>query len=79
MRSREVNRERQRIKTAARHKRLLIDPTIAQHGRASTYCNWGCRCAECTEAMRIETKRKGEKNERTADIRHRHQGQTATR
>lgn len=60
MRSREANRERQRIKTAARHKRLLADPTIVEHGRASTYCNWGCRCAECIVAMSIETKRKME-------------------
>ena len=30
-----------------RVKRLKEDPTLAPHGRYSTYINWGCRCERC--------------------------------
>lgn len=33
-----------------RTARLLADPTVAEHGRASTYRNWGCRCDACRVA-----------------------------
>lgn len=33
-----------------RHKRLLADPTIVPHGRATTYNNWLCKCPPCTTA-----------------------------
>jgi hypothetical protein len=29
---------------------LAIDPTLAAHGRESTYGNYGCRCDECRAA-----------------------------
>lgn len=34
----------------ARTERLRLDPTLAPHGITSTYSNWGCRCALCTQA-----------------------------
>lgn len=30
--------------------RLKQDPTLAPHGRYSTYINWGCRCELCRDA-----------------------------
>ena len=29
---------------------LIVDPTLAPHGSASTYSNWGCRCDDCRTA-----------------------------
>lgn len=31
-------------------ERLAADPTIVEHGKASTYTNWGCKCEACTKA-----------------------------
>jgi hypothetical protein len=33
-----------------RATRLAADPSLAPHGRVSTYTNWGCRCLVCTVA-----------------------------
>lgn len=33
-----------------RKARLEADPTLAVHGRWSTYCNWYCRCPPCRQA-----------------------------
>jgi hypothetical protein len=30
-----------------------------QHGRASTYSNWGCQCWDCTEAHRLRKRNSG--------------------
>jgi hypothetical protein len=37
-------------RTAERTRLLAADPSLAPHGRASTYRNWGCRCRPCTTA-----------------------------
>lgn len=35
----------------ARRKQALInDPTLKEHGKPSTYINWGCRCYRCRTA-----------------------------
>lgn len=33
-----------------RQARLVANPTLAPHGRYTTYNNWGCRCDECRGA-----------------------------
>lgn len=33
-----------------RRLRLLADPSLAPHGRVSTYTNWKCRCKKCSYA-----------------------------
>lgn len=35
---------------AERAARIAADPSLARHGRAGTYKDWGCRCAPCTAA-----------------------------
>lgn len=45
-----ANTRRARSEKTARARRLAADPTLAEHGRASTYTNWGCRCPDCTKA-----------------------------
>jgi hypothetical protein len=40
----------------SRHRRLLADPTIAKHGSASTYLNWGCRCDPCRAAATAKSR-----------------------
>lgn len=44
-----ANRARQYSENESRTARLLADPSLAPHGKVSTYRNWGCRCAPCTE------------------------------
>jgi len=39
---------------AKREALLAADPTAAEHGKASTYGNWGCRCKLCLLAWRRE-------------------------
>lgn len=39
--------------TADRTRRLAEDPSLAPHGKRSTYSNWGCRCELCTEANTV--------------------------
>ena len=46
---REANTKRVRVEQQSRAKRLADDPTLAPHGRRSTYSNWGCRCKSCTK------------------------------
>lgn len=42
-----------------RHQKLLLDPTIATHGKESTYFNYLCRCTPCkTEHNRREAERR---------------------
>lgn len=41
---------RARAEQASRRARLTVDPTLAEHGRDSTYRNWGCRCEPCSTA-----------------------------
>ncbi len=38
--------------------RLASDPTLAPHGVANTYTNWGCRCAPCTAANTDKSRRR---------------------
>ncbi len=44
---REANTKRARAEQRRRAKRLVADPTLAPHGRYSTYVNWDCRCKLC--------------------------------
>ena len=51
-----TNRQRaQRRRVAA----LEADPTLAPHGKASTYHAWGCRCPLCTAAYSQQRRRGG--------------------
>ncbi len=36
----------------AAEARLRANPSLARHGRYSTYSYWGCRCQLCGDAMR---------------------------
>lgn len=36
-----------------RKQRIAADPSLATHGHASTYNNWGCRCTPCTNAHKV--------------------------
>lgn len=45
---------RLRREKSERIGRLRADPTLAPHGRVSTYNNWGCRCADCVAAQSVE-------------------------
>jgi hypothetical protein len=47
---REANRVYRIADVARRTARLAADPTLAPHGKAVTYSNWGCRCAPCSTA-----------------------------
>jgi len=47
---REANTARYRAEKQARAARLAVDPTLAPHGKVTTYTNWGCRCAPCSQA-----------------------------
>ena len=49
------NTERMRGERRTRFERLAADPTLAVHGLAATYSNWGCRCRECTDANTAKT------------------------
>lgn len=42
---------------ARRTERLKEDPSLAPHGRASTYINWGCRCLDCTRVHSAKCQR----------------------
>ncbi|MGH3497426.1 MAG: hypothetical protein ACRDP1_08180, partial [Nocardioidaceae bacterium] len=35
------------VTSQERAARLAADPTLAVHGKVSTYTNWGCRCNLC--------------------------------
>lgn len=45
-----AHRENVRKARYRRAERLKADPTLAPHGRATTYGNWMCRCDPCTKA-----------------------------
>lgn len=45
-----ANTERRRWEKQKRAERLATDPSLAPHGVAETYNNWGCRCAPCSAA-----------------------------
>lgn len=45
---RRVEAKRRRIR--ARKMAAGEAPASVQHGRDSTYVNWGCRCVPCTDA-----------------------------
>lgn len=47
---RDASTRRRRQEMASRRARLAADPSVVQHGRASTYTNWGCRCDDCKAA-----------------------------
>jgi len=51
---REAHRSRTKRELANRTDRLRADPTLAAHGDAYTYHNWGCRCARCTDAWNVQ-------------------------
>lgn len=46
-RERAARRQENRIR---QRERFAADPTIAEHGKPSTYTNYGCRCDLCTVA-----------------------------
>lgn len=48
---RKGNAVRCSIEYADRAARLKADPSIRQHGNATTYHNWSCRCTPCKTAM----------------------------
>lgn len=41
---------------ANRNARLQKDPTLVEHGKSTTYRNWGCRCQPCSEDHSRECK-----------------------
>jgi len=43
---------------AAKATQLAADPSLAPHGNASTYDNWGCRCVPCTAAATAAVSRR---------------------
>lgn len=43
-----ANTKRTRQERQARRERLRVDPSLAPHGRYTTYENWGCRCDACS-------------------------------
>lgn len=45
-----ANTLRYRDEKAQRAERLAADPTLAPHGKTTTYTNWGCRCEPCSKA-----------------------------
>lgn len=47
---RKMHNARVRKNRVKRAKLLEKDPTVAFHGKPSTYRNWGCRCDACTVA-----------------------------
>lgn len=47
---RAAHAERFRHERQARRERLTEEASALEHGTKSTYSNWGCRCAPCTEA-----------------------------
>lgn len=65
-----ANTERARRERASRAARLKADPTLAPHGRESTYSNWKCRCPLCyaahSELMRKRNARNNPKRRRSA-------------
>jgi hypothetical protein len=54
---RQAAREFQRASTADRARRLASGEVDVTHGRLSTYVNWACRCAPCTEAHNLKLAR----------------------
>ena len=46
-----ANSEKVLAGRARRALRLQMDPTLAPHGSANTYNNWGCRCIPCAIAF----------------------------
>lgn len=50
-------------------ERLAADPSLATHGRASTYDNWLCRCVRCRQAnaQRMAISRADRKERLAAD------------
>jgi hypothetical protein len=48
---------RHRRENKSRTERLKADPGLAEHGTFSTYINWGCRCDQCRDACRENTRR----------------------
>lgn len=47
---RDAHRDRCYRRKAERARLLEADPTVVNHGSASTYRNWQCRCPACTAA-----------------------------
>lgn len=47
---RRAHAERNVRDTVSRARRIREDPSLATHGKAATYANWGCRCDPCTDA-----------------------------
>lgn len=58
---REAHRQRFLEENARRAERLAHDPTLAEHGKYSTFTNWGCRCDKCTAAQSVENRRQYER------------------
>lgn len=43
-------RESYQVRVAWRRRLLAENPELREHGIASTYYTWGCRCKACTDA-----------------------------
>jgi hypothetical protein len=57
----EANRIYYRGCRAKMVERLKADPTLAEHGKAATYANWGCRCDPCKAAQSAANRQQAER------------------
>jgi hypothetical protein len=46
----EAHKHRYRDEKRRRAEQLAADPSLAPHGKYTTYDNWDCRCEPCTKA-----------------------------
>ena len=46
---------------ADRHRRMVAGESHPQHGAASTYFNWLCRCDECKDAGKVANRKQYER------------------
>ncbi len=56
----ECRRAHTRYQASLRAKRLSSGRVLGEHGKSSTYSNWGCRCERCRLAWRAEMRRQYE-------------------
>lgn len=60
----QANTDYRRAERHRRAERIQEDPTLAPHGRVTTYTNWGCRCAPCSEANAARCREQNKKRSR---------------
>ncbi len=49
----------------SRAARLALDPSLAPHGKATTYFNWMCRCRPCMDAHAAHKRQLRQRNRLT--------------